>query len=102
MDKTPISDILPPGLRFLKPLVMILTGTMILGLVAVIWLLVIRLPASLDRKVVLPQALILPEGAKALAYTVGPDWYAVVTNANEILIFDNVSGKLRQTLKVAP
>ncbi len=100
MNETPKPDILPPGLRFLKPLVITLTGTMILGLVAVIWLLVIRLPEALERTLVLPASLALPEGAKALAYTVGPDWYAVVTDRGTILIFDNVSGKLRQTLKV--
>ena len=36
----------------------------------------------------------------ATAYTQGSDWYAVVTEADEILIFDSASGELRQTLRI--
>ena len=75
---------------------------MIVGLVVVIWLLVIRLPAAMDSGVRLPERIALPDGAEALAFTQGNGWYAVVTSANQILIYDAASGALRQTVQIAP
>lgn len=48
----------------------------------------------------LPEVITLPSGAQATAYTQGSDWYAVVTEGDEILIFDRASGQLRQTLRI--
>tara|TARA_R110000850_G_scaffold138367_2_gene259509 strand:+ start:471 stop:602 length:132 start_codon:yes stop_codon:yes gene_type:complete len=42
----------------------------------------------------------MPVGEKALAFTQGPDWYAVVTQDNQILIYDRMTGKLRQTVNI--
>ena len=70
---------------------------MIGGVVTVVSLLVIRLnaaPAALP----LPEQITLPDGAVATAFTVGSDWYAVVTQTDEILIFDQATGTLRQTI----
>jgi hypothetical protein len=44
----------------------------------------------------------LPEGARALAFTQGRDWYAVVTERDEILIFDRATGALRQRVAIKP
>lgn len=87
-------------LRYLRTLVTILTATMILGFVTIVVLLVIRFP-ELDR-IGLPDAITLPEGAKATAFTQGADWYAVVTANDEILIFSRATGKLRQRIPVMP
>ena len=100
MDDTPIPHDTTPGLKFLKTLVTILTGTMIAGLVAVIWLLVIRLPASLQSPLALPASITLPAGTTAIAFTAGRDWYAVVTSADQILIYDRKSGALRQSVQI--
>ncbi|MEO0751304.1 MAG: DUF6476 family protein, partial [Pseudomonadota bacterium] len=35
-----------------------------------------------------------------MAFTQGDDWYAVVTEDDQILIFDRDSGTLRQTITV--
>lgn len=102
MTSTPLPDGPPPDLKFLKLLVTILTATMIAGLVAVIWLLVIRLPAVLRTTVKLPDTVVLPDGAAALAITAGPGWYAVVTTDNDIMIFDAKTGLLRQTVQIRP
>lgn len=48
----------------------------------------------------LPEVITLPSGERAAAYTQGVDWYAVVTESNQILIFDRATGKLRKTLSV--
>jgi len=78
-------------------MVMVLTTVMIVGVVVVIGLLVTRLTRDAP---VLPEAIVLPEGAKAVAFTQAADWYAVVTDADEILVFDRMTGALRQTVVV--
>lgn len=87
----------PPELRFLKRLVTVLTVVMIGGLVIIIALLVTRLSMP-ARVLALPDAITLPDGARASAFTQGRGWYAVVTEADEILIFDRDSGALRQRI----
>jgi hypothetical protein len=83
---------LPPGLRFLKGLVIALMITMIAGVITVVALLVTKLRGPIP----MPEAISLPDGAKAQAVTVGADWVGVVTTDNRILIFDRLTGALRQ------
>lgn len=87
----------PANLRFLRLLVTILTGTMIAGLLVLIALLVIRFPSATAP---LPDAISLPDGAKAQAFTVTPGWYAVVTTDDRILIYNRSDGALRQEITV--
>lgn len=89
----------PANLRFLRRLVTVLTVIMIAGVVTVVSLLVIRLngdPAALA----VPEQVTLPDGATATAFTIGSDWFAVVTEDDEILIYDQVTGTLRQTVRI--
>lgn len=86
-------------MKFLRLLVTVLTGTMIAGVVIIIALLVIRLrPADLP----LPDVITLPGAERATAFTQGPDWYAVVTAQDEILIFGKSDGALRQRIAIEP
>ncbi|SFC13979.1 hypothetical protein SAMN05444415_102213 [Salipiger profundus] len=78
-------------------LVTILTAVMIAGLLAIVAVIVI---SYRNARAPLPEAITLPDGSTATAYTQGSDWYAVVTEADEILIFDRASGELRQTLRI--
>ncbi|UWR23559.1 DUF6476 family protein [Sulfitobacter sp. S190] len=87
----------PANLRFLRRLVTVLTAVMICGVILVIGLLVTRLNRDTPT---LPDQITLPDGAKPVAFTQAADWYAVVTDADEILIFDRLSGQLRQTLQI--
>lgn len=96
-DQSPLPE--PGNLRFLRLLVTILTGTMIAGLLAIIALLVIRFPTAAPA---LPDAITLPDGARAEAFTVTARWYAVVTTDDRILIFDRGTGALRQDIAVLP
>jgi Flp pilus assembly protein protease CpaA len=92
---------LPPSLRLLKWLVILLTLSMIGGVITVVWLLVTRMPASLATPPPrLPDGLALPEGAEAVAVTFGQGWIAVVTSGDHILIFD-ADGSLRQDVPVS-
>lgn len=68
---------------------------MIAGVLLIIALIVIRF---YDLPPPLPDAISLPDGARALSFTQCPDWYAVVTDDGRILIYDRVTGGLRQTV----
>ncbi len=88
----------PANLRFLRRLVTVLTAVMILGVVILIGLLVIRL--NTPRSLPLPAEIALPDGATATAFTRGPDWLAVVTADDRILILDAATGALRQEVQI--
>lgn len=88
----------PPNLRFLRVLVTVLTATMIAGVVIIIALIVIRYGGKDD--FALPKAIELPQGATVSAVTKGRGWYAVVTEDQQILIYDAGDGHLRQTVRI--
>ncbi|MFD2855053.1 DUF6476 family protein [Seohaeicola zhoushanensis] len=88
----------PANLRVLRILVTVLTVVMIGGLLTIVALFVIRFSSSPP---MVPDSVTLPDGLKAEAFTLGPDWYAVVTEGGKkILIFDRETGVLRQTVEV--
>lgn len=92
---------LPPDLRLLKALVTTLLVVMILGLLAIVWLLVTRLgtPAPLPD---LPASVILPDGARAQAVTFAADWLVVVTDAGEVLVYPRRGGALVSRVTPGP
>lgn len=92
---------LPPGLRLLKWLVILLTLTMIIGVITVVAVLVTRMPQAFTATPSLPDGLTLPAGAKAGAVTFGEGWIAVVTTDSRILIFGK-DGTLRQEVAITP
>jgi len=99
MDEAPVPDPLPGNLKFLRILVTILTATMILGVLTIVALLVMRLNDSRGLPA-LPDQIALPDGAQVQAFTQGEGWFAVVTDLDQILIFDRASGALRQTVDI--
>jgi Flp pilus assembly protein protease CpaA len=93
---------LPPGLRFLKWLVILLTLTMIGGVITVVGLLVTRMPQAMSAPApTLPEGFSLPEGIRAEAVTFGTGWIAVVTEDDRILIYGR-DGSLRQEVRLTP
>lgn len=88
----------PLNLRVLRILVTVLTVTMIVGLITVVAVFVTRFEAGTP--VALPEQITLPEGLVARAVTFGPDWYGVVTDTDQILIFSRADGTLRQSLQI--
>ncbi len=99
-DTAPAPEGLPPSLRFLKFLVIVLTLTMIVGVISIVAVIVNRMPKAIQGLPRMPDAWLLPDGTRATAFTQGPDWYAVVIEGDEILIFDRATGALRQRVKV--
>lgn len=91
---------LPPSLRLLKALVIVLLLTMIAGVLVMIWLFVTRLPTGTPAPA-LPEALSLPAGEVAEAVTFGKGWTAVVTQSGRILIY-GTDGALRQQVEITP
>jgi Flp pilus assembly protein protease CpaA len=98
MEDTPEQIELPPGLRWLKTLVTMLMVTLILGVITIVGLLVTRLPGAAP-KLVLPEALALPEGAVPQAITQGAGWIGVVTTDSRMFIF-TPTGRLVQEITV--
>lgn len=82
---------LPADLRFLKLLVTTLMGVMILGLLAIVWLLVTRLGAA--PLPVLPESVVLPQGARPAAVTFARDWLVVVTDQGVVLVYPAAGGE---------
>ncbi len=72
---------------------------MITGFLVLIVSLVIRLNRD---PLPLPEQITLPAGISPVAFTQGEDWFAVVTSDDHILIYDRLTGKLRQDVLVAP
>ena len=70
---------------------------MIGGLVVVVGLLVTRFYSAGPE---MPDSIELPDGSEATAFTRGDTWYAVVTADNQILIFDAMTGQLKQTIDI--
>ncbi len=99
MDDTPLDPGQQRMLRFLRILVTALTGTMLAGLIVLIWLFVTRFPEPVP-VLDLPDAIALPTGVRATAITRGADWIAVVTADDEILIFDADGRTLRQRIAI--
>ncbi|WP_128514027.1 DUF6476 family protein [Tabrizicola thermarum] len=91
---------LPASLRLLKWLVILLTLTMIGGVITVVGLLVTRMPQAFSTtSPTLPEGLTLPAGTEPAAITFGSDWIAVVTTDDRILIYGR-NGALRQELRL--
>jgi hypothetical protein len=91
---------LPAAVRLLQWLVIGLTASLIVGLITVVTVVVIRFPRPPQAP--LPETVTLPAGTVARAVTTGGDWFAVVTEADEILVFDRRSGRLRQRIAILP
>lgn len=73
---------------------------MILGFLTIVTLFVMRF--SEMGRTELPDTIALPDGTRATAFTQGDNWFAVVTDTDEILIYSRVTGNLRQRIQVAP
>lgn len=88
---------MPASLRFLRLLVTVLMVVMIAGIVIIVGLIWSRYSGP---ALPMPEAITLPAGTTATAFTRGEGWYAVVTKDSRILIFDADSGDLRQEIRI--
>ncbi len=96
-DQPPNADFqLPRNLRFLQRLVTLLTVSMILGILTIAALLAFKLRSE---NINFPQTLTLPDGTKPIAFTQTKDWYSIITEVNEILIYKN-DGTLIKSITV--
>jgi hypothetical protein len=100
MDQAPDDEArLPPSLRFLKALVIVLTLTMIGGVITVVAVIVTRMPQAIRPLPALPDAVILPEGTTAHAITFGEGWLGVATSDDRLLIFAP-DGQMLQDIEI--
>ena len=70
---------------------------MIVGILIIVTLLVIKIRSE---DLNFPGKLLLPDGTKPVAFTQTKDWYSVVTEENDILIYKN-DGTLIKSIKVS-
>lgn len=85
MEDASAAPELPPSLRFLKWLVILLMVTMIGGVIAIVALLVTRLPG--DAVPALPASVDLPDGEVAGAVTVAKGMVIVVTERGRVFVY---------------
>ena len=96
-DQPPNANIqLPRNLRFLQRLVTLLTVSMIVGILTIAALLAFKLRSE---NINFPQTQTHPDGTKPKAFTQTKDWYSVITDKNEILIYKN-DGTLIKSITV--
>lgn len=102
MEHTPEDEtvVLSGPVRALQWLVIALTASMVVGVIAVVAVVVTRFPKPMTPP--MPSELALPAGQTPLAVTQGRDWVAVVSDAGRIFIFDRASGALRQEVVITP
>lgn len=91
----------PPEVRFVKRLVVVLTGVMIVGITLIVGLLVLRLSAP-PAPLALPEQLEVPAGVVPEAVTLSRDWVLIVSGTQEILLFERTSGALRHRIALPP
>jgi Family of unknown function (DUF6476) len=101
MDQDPP---LPGSLRVLKWLVILLTLSMIGGVITIVAVIVTRMPTAMSATPVLPADIILPEGLTAGAVTFGRGFFAVVATgaAGERILIFAPDGRLRQDVQLQP
>jgi len=97
----------PPRLRQLRWLVNALTATLIVGVIAIVTLLVIRLgPTGAPPSPGLPPSVRLPAGESARAVTFGSGWLAVVTvdggGQERVRVLDARTGAERAVTEIEP
>ena len=69
---------------------------MIGGILIIVALLAFKLRSE---SINFPQTLILPDGTKPIAFTQTKDWYSVITDEDQILIYKN-DGTLIRSITV--
>lgn len=104
MSDTDQDPPLPGSLRVLKWLVILLTLSMIGGVITIVAVIVTRMPMALSTTPDLPSEITLPAGLTAGAVTFGKGFIAVVASGEDgerILIFAP-DGRLQQEVPVLP
>ncbi|MDB2337876.1 DUF6476 family protein [Amylibacter sp.] len=98
MDDPSEFSVEPTNLKLLRRLVTTLLAVMIIGFITLIFMFVMRFQSN--NQTFKLNDITLPIETSATAYTQGDDWYAIVDDANKILIFNKVDNTLRQTINI--
>ena len=79
----------------------VLTIIMIVGFSIIVSLFILKFRDLSQSRLSLPESIDMPNGAAPLAFTVGPDWYAIVASDDEILVFDRANGRIIQRIPIS-
>jgi len=88
--------VIGPTIKFLKLLVTVLAGVMIIGFVIIVSLFILNFRTS---HIPIPATIELPSSASPVAYTQTKNWYAIITDQDEIFIYDKAGNQI-QKIKV--
>ena len=99
MQDTPSEISEPANLKLLRRLVTTLMAVMILGFVVLIGLFVMRFSGPSETAPVWPAEITAPDGATIIGLSKTPEFYAVITDQNQILIYD-LNHTLTQTIEL--
>ncbi len=88
--------VIEPTIKFLKLLVTVLASVMIIGFVIIVSLFILNFRTS---NFSIPATIELSSGVSPVAYTQTKDWYAIITDQDEILIYDKAGNQI-QKIKV--
>lgn len=91
---------LPANLRFLKTLVTVLTAVMILGVIAIVALLVIRLNADPAPLMIAPGDFALPPGVGVVGLSVIDGQAVLVGDDRVIRVYDGANRALLQEFRI--
>ena len=101
MTKTPPEFFEPKNLKFLRLLVIVLTITMICGIITLVLVIVIKMPNyNNTESMQLPVEIILPDNMKVETFSIGSNHYLIVTKNDEVLIYDRRTNILEQRIKI--
>lgn len=85
-------------MKYLRLLVTVLTVTMIVGFLVIVFLFVTKFSDAFGPD--LPDQITLPDGTEATAFTQGDTWFAIVTKDQKILIYDRDGKTLHKTISI--
>ncbi len=93
-DETPLSEADARTLRFLRSLVLVLTATMIAGMVLLVALFYARLggDAPATESLVVPDRFKIPNGSQIAAVTQAKAFWVLVTAEGEVLFYEPTGG----------
>ncbi|NDR55229.1 DUF6476 family protein [Aliiruegeria sabulilitoris] len=99
-DEQPLSEADARNLRFLRVLVLVLTGTMIAGMVLLVALFYARLggDAPAPEALVVPERFEIPAGSEIAAVTQAKAFWVLVTTQGEVLFFAPTGGAPTRTI----
>ena len=77
-----------------------MTVVFVAGFTVVVFVIYLRFPDGSDVTLRFPESIQLPADVSPVAFTQTRKWFAIITESDEILIFDAESGEILQRIQI--